>query len=288
MKTPMKREAMFYEKREGKCLCKLCPHFCDIPEGALGRCGVRRNSGGILEAESYGRLSSIALDPIEKKPLYMMGKGTILSLGSYGCNFHCGFCQNHRISFGNPDTVQIQELTPEAVCALALQYRERDNMGVAYTYNEPFISYEFVHDCSRLVREQGLKNVLVTNGFVNTEPLVTILPLIDALNIDLKSFDAGFYRKAGGEIGAVKNTIALAAKHAHVEVTTLIIPRENDSPDEMDALASWLAGINPEIPLHITRFRPMHKYTRHEAATVNTTAPLKAVAEKHLKLVFAF
>ncbi|MCL2698806.1 MAG: AmmeMemoRadiSam system radical SAM enzyme [Defluviitaleaceae bacterium] len=281
-------EAMFYEKRDGKCFCKLCPHFCVIPPGARGRCGVRGNKDGVLEAESYGKLTAIALDPIEKKPLRMFGQGMILSVGSYGCNFRCGFCQNYHISFGSPETTDINDLTPEAICALAVKYRGQGNIGVAYTYNEPFMSYEFVYDCARSVKDQGLKNVLVTNGFVNPEPLEQILPFIDALNIDLKSFDAEFYNEIGGEIEAVKNTIKLAAKHAHVEVTTLIIPEKNDSPDEMDALAVWLAEISPEIPLHITRFRPMHKYSGHKTATAAHIAPLKAVAEKYLKHVFAF
>lgn len=287
------KEAMFYESEmetpnpSSICFCKLCPHFCKIPPGARGRCGVRRNARGVLEAESYGRLTSIALDPIEKKPLYLFGRGMILSIGSYGCNFHCSFCQNHPISFGSLETVKAHERTPEAVCARAVQLRDHGNLGVAYTYNEPFISYEYVYDCSRLVRESGLKNVLVTNGFVTPEPLETLLPFIDALNIDLKSFDAGFYNDIGGEISAVKKTIALAAKYAHVEVTTLIIPQKNDSVEEMGALAAWLASVDPEIPLHITRFRPMHKLADREATTSEHISPLKIVAEKDLKYVFA-
>ena len=282
------KQAMFYENKDGKCFCKLCPHFCVIPSGARGRCGVRRNVENVLEAESYGRLTSIALDPIEKKPLYMFEKGMILSIGSYGCNFRCAFCQNHQISFGNPETVSIHELTPEATSELAVKYREQGNLGLAYTYNEPFISYEYVYDCSQLVREAGLKNVLVTNGFVNQEPLEALLPFIDALNIDLKSFNPGFYNDIGGEIEVVKRTISVAARLSHVEVTTLIIPHKNDSSEEMDALASWLAGIDPEIPLHITRFRPMHNLKNIEATSTDLTLPLKAVAERHLKYVFAF
>jgi len=281
------KEAMFYESENCMCFCKLCPHYCNIPPGTRGRCGVRRNTGAVLEAESYGRLTSVALDPIEKKPLYMFGRGLILSIGSYGCNFHCSFCQNHQISFASPDTVEVYELTPEAVCALAFKYREQGNLGVAYTYNEPFISYEFVYDCSQLIREQGLKNVLVTNGFVNREPLEALLPFIDALNIDLKSFRPEFYSDIGGEIDAVKKTIVLAEKHAHVEVTTLVIPGENDSPEEIEALAAWLCQVNPNIPLHLTRFRPMHKLKSRNATTADIISPLKTVAERHLKYVFA-
>jgi len=283
-------EAMHWASGEnGAVNCALCPHNCKIPEISAGLCGVRRNVGGKLYAESYGKISAVALDPIEKKPLYMFHPGKrVLSIGGFGCNLRCPFCQNSDISMEYERTWRDAEtLTPEDVAALAMRTVPDGNIGVAYTYNEPLIGYEFVHSCARLVREAGLCNVLVTNGYVNREPFHALLPLIDAMNIDLKGFTQGLYKKLGGDLEAVKGTIALAHQRCHVEITTLVIPGENDSEDEISELARWIAFLDPEIPLHLTRFFPRYRYVGRRATPRETIHRLCEVAGKHLRNVFA-
>ena len=279
------KEAAFYEPLENQAVeCRLCPHHCRIPAGGRGLCGVRRNRDGTLLAESYGRITSMALDPIEKKPLARFHPGSrILSLGSYGCNFRCGFCQNHEISMKESD---YQELSPGQVSAASIQIADEGNIGVAYTYNEPLISYEFVRDCAELIAAQGQKNVLVTNGFVCREPLAELLPLIHGMNIDLKSFTPAFYEEIGGKLEDVRRTIQLAASCCHVEVTTLIIPGKNDSVQEMGELSRWLAGIGKDIPLHISRFFPAHKLRDIPPTPVETIYQLVGTAQESLRYVY--
>lgn len=249
--------AAAYWQAEGNSLrCELCPHRCLIARGQTGRCGVRRVQGRKLTAEAYGRISSLALDPIEKKPLYHVKPGAaILSLGSYGCNLRCQFCQNWTISqrqnFGT-------ELAPEAVVREAVA---QEACGVAYTYNEPLINFEYVRDCARLVKDAGLLNVLVTNGYVNPEPCEELLPLIDAWNIDLKSIRQDFYaRICGASLAPVQDTIRRVAARAHVEVTHLVVTGANDDLKQIAELAEWVASVSPEIPLHLTRYYPQYQW----------------------------
>ena len=279
------KKAAFYKALDDKSVaCGLCPHCCKILPDKRGLCGVRHNQNGTLIAESYGRITSMALDPIEKKPLYHFYPGAkILSLGSYGCNFRCGFCQNHEISMRQ---AAFRELSPEDVAAASRDAAPKGNIGVAYTYNEPFISYEFVADCARLIVAQGQKNVLVTNGFICKEPLAQLLPFLHAMNIDLKSFRPEFYREIGGRLEDVQHTITFAAPRCHLEVTTLIIPGKNDCPEEMRALSQWLATINPDIPLHISRFFPAHKMRDIPATPVKTVLQLVEVARQNLRYVY--
>ena len=279
------KEAVFYKPLDDKSVeCGLCPHCCIIPPDKRGLCGVRHNQNGTLIAGSYGRVTSIALDPIEKKPLYHFYPGAkILSLGSYGCNFHCGFCQNYKISMGQ---AAFRELSPEDVAVASAELAPKGNMGVAYTYNEPLIGYEFVEDCAHLIAEQGQKNVLVTNGFIRKEPLVRLLPFIHAMNIDLKSFRPEFYREIGGRLDEVQRTIALAAPRCHLEVTILIIPGKNDCPEEMRALSGWLASIDTNIPLHVSRFFPAYKLREIPATPVETVYRLVEVARQSLRYVY--
>ncbi len=287
MEQFINKEAMHYERRsDKKTECFLCPHNCMIPDGKRGFCGVRKNEDGTLYAESYGQISSFQLDPIEKKPLRMFHSGSmILSLGSYGCNFRCGFCQNHSISIERPETAY---LSPEEVVYEARKHIPYGNIGVAYTYNEPLIGYEYVYDCAGLIHDAGMKNVVVTNGYICPKPLEQLLPRIDAMNIDLKSITPGFYNGIKGDVDDVLESIHIAdAAKTHVEVTTLIIPDENDSPDEMELLSAALARINPGIPLHITMFRPRYKMSDKNPTTYATVAALKAVAERNLSVVFA-
>jgi len=282
------KEAMFYEKKDNrKVRCTLCPHMCHIPEGGHGLCKARVNVKGKLYSESYGELTSIALDPIEKKPLYRFHPGTrILSVGSYGCNFRCSFCQNYAISQADRESVETVHTSPENLVARALELVPEGNIGIAYTYNEPFINFEYVLDCAKLAHKNGLVNVLVTNGYYNEAPLNRLLPEIDAMNIDLKSFSSYFYKRVGGSIEPVKRTIGIAAQKCHVEVTTLIIPGENDTAEEIGELSAWLASINPDIPLHITRFFPRYRMTDREATPVDVVYSLADEARKHLKYVF--
>ena len=297
-------EAMFWRKREDQILqCLLCPHYCLMDEGKAGRCGVRSNRKGVLSLNSYGKVVSIALDPIEKKPLKMFHKGSkILSIGSLGCNMECPFCQNHGISMEYRDKLgKSKRLTPlelvNLVKEIAMEegfinnhqeadyYRGR-NIGVAYTYNEPLVGYEFVYQCAKQIRKVGLKNVLITNGLINPEPFKALLPYIDAMNIDLKSFSKEYYERLDGDLETVKKIIEMAAKETHLEVTTLIIPGENDSEEEMKKLSSWLGAIHPEIPFHISRFFPAYKYVDKFPTPLDTMYKLEEVAKKYLNNVF--
>jgi len=264
--------------------CGLCPHFCTIEAKKTGKCGVRENREGSLIAASYGCVTSIALDPIEKKPLYNFYPGKkIVSIGSYGCNLKCQFCQNYGISM-EYHGMKTEIMTPELVAQVAQLSIKDGNVGVAYTYNEPLIGYEFVKDCSILIRKEGLANVLVTNGYINNEPLKELLQHIDALNIDIKGNNNRTYSKLGGTLEPVKNTIEIANKVCHVEVTTLVVPNENDN--EIEEIAKWLSEINPSIPYHLSRFFPRYKYSESAATPPELMYKLKERAEKYLETVY--
>ena len=268
-----------------KKFCEICPHHCRLAAGEVGKCRARINNGKKITALNYGAITSIALDPIEKKPLYKFYPGSkILSVGSYGCNLNCPFCQNFEISMAN-STFPTRKITPEQLAALAAELVPQKNIGVAFTYNEPFISYEFVRDTSNLLKAIGLKSVLVTNGTVAPAALKKILPLIDAMNIDLKGFSQEIYSKLGGDFETVRKTIELSAQSCHVEVTTLIVPTMNDSPEDMDAEAAWLANISKDIPLHISRFFPRYKVTNLPPTPVKKIYELVEVAKRHLNFV---
>jgi pyruvate formate lyase activating enzyme len=278
--------AAYFEKCEGGTVqCTLCPHGCRIPEGKTGKCLVRKNLDGALYAEGYGRITSVALDPIEKKPLRLFCPGShILSVGSYGCNFNCGFCQNFGIS---QEKSQFRYTSPEQLVALALKAKSDGNIGIAFTYNEPLTAYEFVCDCAKLAKSRGLKNVIVTNGYICKEPMVQLLPYIDAMNIDLKAFTNDYYRElCGGSLEPVKDTIRLCAKSCHVEVTTLVIPGLNDSTAEIDAAAGFLASISPEIALHLTRHHPDFHMTEPAPVSRERLFELAGIAKQHLNNVF--
>lgn len=292
MGNPLTQTASYYEPAEGsadglRVRCALCPRRCVIPDSGAGFCGARVNRGGVLYADSYGLISSCALDPIEKKPLrHFMPGSMILSIGSFGCSFRCPFCQNHEISFENASSAaDFVPMPPGEVAALAEKLTPRGNIGVAYTYNEPLISYEFVRDCAALIRESRKKNVLITNGYISEEPLRALLPFIDALNIDLKAYTGEFYEKIGGNLAEVKRTIAISSEYAHVEVTTLVIPGENE--EDIPELARFVAGVNPGIPLHLSRFFPRHRMADKAPTPKETILRLKTEAEKYLRYVYA-
>ncbi|MBP1744467.1 MAG: Radical domain protein [Firmicutes bacterium] len=283
------KEAMYYEKQpDGSTKCVLCPHNCMISPGRTGICGVRKNIGGVLYSLIYEKVSSIAFDPIEKKPLYKFHPGTfILSAGSVGCNFRCPFCQNYSIARAEPEKVETSAITSGQLVSKALSLMEQGNIGIAYTYNEPTIWYEYVYETARLAKEKGLVNVLVTNGFINPEPLENLLPYIDAMNIDLKGYSEGFYRDVvKGRLESVKNTIRLAAGKCHVEVTTLVIPGLNDSPEEMEEMAKWLASVSPDIPLHLSRFFPRYMMQDRPMTPIKTLSELENIASRYLNNVY--
>jgi len=266
--------------------CEICPHHCRLEEGQLGLCKGRANRHGTIVSDNYGRVTGLALDPIEKKPLYHFYPGSkILSVGSYGCNLSCPFCQNYDISMVGSDEVETVYIAPEELVEKAMALRSSRNIGIAYTYNEPLIGYEYVRDCAVLARQKGLKNVVVTNGYICEEPLMELLPFIDAFNIDLKGFTKEYYHKLRGDLETVKRSIQLASQQCHVEVTTLIVPGENDSEEEMEALSGWLAGVSPAIPLHISRFFPRWQMQDRDATPVAKVYHLADVARKNLKYV---
>ena len=277
------------DANKNKIACPICPHHCTLAPGEVGRCRARANDGETIIDINYGRLTSVALDPIEKKPLYKFHPGSwILSVGSFGCNLNCPFCQNFSISMAD-HTFKTQDVTPKELTELALDMstKLRGNIGVAFTYNEPLISYEFVRDTSMLLHEVGLESVLVTNGMICEKPLMELLPLIDAMNIDLKAFHPEFYRWIGGDLETVKRTIELASQMCHVEVTTLIVPGANDSIVEMEREAEWLSSLSPDIPLHISRFFPRWRVNDRPPTPVATIYELVSTAQRHLNYVYA-
>lgn len=270
-----------------KMTCQVCGHHCVLAEGQTGVCRARKNDAGKIIPVNYGKITSMALDPIEKKPLRRFYPGSkILSVGSFGCNFACPFCQNHMISMTGEGGIPYEAFTPTELVREALAWKEEGNIGIAYTYNEPLIGYEFVRDCAREAKEAGLKNVVVTNGSVKPEVLEEIIPYIDAFNIDLKGFSEEFYRMVKGSLRDVLEFITLAESKSHVEITTLLIPGENDSEEELIQLAQWIAGINEEIPLHLSRFFPCYRMSDREATEVTKVYHLADAAGNYLKYVY--
>ena len=247
--------------------CPLCPHHCRLAPGQTGFCRARSNRDGRILPDNYGFLTSLALDPIEKKPLRRFHPGSqILSLGSWGCSLRCPFCQNASIAQAGPETARLR-LDPEQLLALALEYREKaGSIGVAFTYNEPLVGYEYVRDCARLLKEHGLATVLVTNGFLCRKPWEALLPLVDAANIDLKGFTEEFYWKVTGtHLADVLETIDYAVneartpegEHVWVELTTLLIPGFNDDDAQLHAECTWIREhLGPDVPLHFSAFHP--------------------------------
>ncbi|MFA5143361.1 MAG: AmmeMemoRadiSam system radical SAM enzyme [Candidatus Omnitrophota bacterium] len=278
------REALYYEKLDiKKVRCHLCPYNCVISDSGRGACGVRVNKDGTLYTEVYDKTTGIALDPIEKKPLYRYHPGEyILSLGTRGCNLHCEFCQNWHIS-QEIDT-PTQSITSSQVIDKA---KSLGSFGIAYTYNEPFIWYEFVLETARLAAKNGLKNVLVTNGYVNMGPLEGMLPYIDAMNIDLKSFDDKFYTKVcKGSLKPVLEVIKRSHRSCHIELTNLIIPSLNDSEDTIRKMVDWIYGnLGPEAPLHLSRYFPCYKMSL-PSTPIGTLKKAAEIAKAKLKYVY--
>ena len=281
------KEALFYElidhdQRIVRCL--LCPKKCLIKDGNTGFCRSRKNINNKLYSLIYSRISSCGFDPIEKKPLYHFYPGTsVLSLGTVGCSFACSFCQNWTISQGSIENISVEELSPEKAVQLALK---NNSPIISYTYSEPLIWYEYVLDTAKIAKENNIKNVLVTNGFINKEPLLKLLPFIDALNIDLKSFQNSFYKKyCQGNLSPVLDTIDIAKAYSHIEITNLIIPGLNDQEEEIMELVNWIASQGKNIPLHFSRYFPCYKMDI-EATSVSTLRKARNIAQKKLKYVY--
>jgi pyruvate formate lyase activating enzyme len=262
--------AAYWQATEGGSVrCALCPHGCVLAPGKRGICGVRENRAGTLVSLNYFVASSCAMDPVEKKPLYHFFPGSrLLSIGTYGCNFSCKCCQNYQIArefpaakLGRPNftTEALLAELPSAPTPAALQ----DCCGMAYTYNEPIIWFETVREVARAVRARGLKNVMVTNGFVNTEPMAELLDYVDAFNIDLKAFDEQVYKThCGGHLAPVLASIEMAVARTHVELTVLLIPGLNDDAAQLTAMRDWICDhCGPRTPVHLSRYFPMHKMT---------------------------
>jgi len=278
-----------------KKICTTCIHHCCLEPGQRGLCGARENKDGSIICSNYGMVTALALDPVEKKPLKMFHPGSyILSAGSYGCNLKCPFCQNYEISMlkepGLLATHNTIYISPEELAGKAAEYKNAGNIGIAFTYNEPLVGWEYVRDTARLVKKAGMKNVLVTNGTASQEVLAELLPYIDAMNIDLKGFQEEYYQKLGGNLQPVKEFITCAAHECHVELTTLIVPGENDSAAQIEEEAEWIASLQDKtgrtIPLHITRFFPRYHMEDKEATDIKLVYHLADVARAYLENVF--
>ena len=286
-----KKESSFLENEDDKIRCLLCPHRCLIKEGQSSRCLSRKNMGGKLYSLNYGKVLGAALDPIEKKPLYRFYPSSyIFSVGTFGCNFDCLFCQNHSLVHSVPEKIEEKtnnyrdEVSPEELIGAVLK---TPSIGIAFTYNEPTVWYEYIKDVLPLAKEKDLKTVLVTNGFIEEEPLHGILPMVDAMNIDLKSFSPQFYTKVcKGKIEPVTNTIKKAASQIHLEVTCLVIEGYNSGDDEMEALSQMLSKIRPDIPLHISAFYPAYKMRDKPPTRPETIKHLCKTAQRNLKYVY--
>jgi pyruvate formate lyase activating enzyme len=282
-------EALFYTKLENQTVrCDLCPWYCRLKPGQTGNCKVRENIGGTLVTHVYGKVAAFGIDPIEKKPLYHFSPGkNILSIGEVGCNLHCTFCQNHRISQClATEFTGFHEITARNLVQKALKIPE--NIGIAYTYNEPFTFFEFLLETAQLTHENGMKNVVVSNGYINPEPLKTLLPRIDAFNIDLKAFSENFYnRQTKGKLAPVLQTLkSIAESRKHLEITMLVIPELNDDETDFEAMTRWIATeLGNEVPLHLSRYFPQHEMHR-PPTPVETLESLFDLAKKHLHHVY--
>ncbi len=286
----MKKEAMLFRRvDDGAVDCGLCAHRCHIPESGYGKCGVRVNQKGTLYTLVYGESVANHADPVEKKPLYHFLPGTrTFSFSTIGCNFRCGFCQNWQISQESKKDTDIEgfELTPEVIIREAVRH---GCQSISYTYTEPTIFFEYAYDTARLAKEKGLKNIFVTNGYMTKEAFLEIRPFLDAANIDLKGFSDGFYKKnCGARLAPVLDTIKLMKDSGvWVEVTTLLIPGENDSDTELSGIARFLAETGAEIPWHISRFHPDYDFVDREVTPLDSMQKAVSIGrEQGLKYVY--
>ena len=292
------KPAVLFEKLPNQSVrCQACAHYCVIAKDSVGICGVRYNDDDKLFLAVYGRPISVNLDPIEKKPLYHFLPGTkIFSIGTVGCNFGCDFCQNWEISQRTKNKEQRtkrqfestfgEEWPPEKIVDYCLKNKIP---SIAYTYNEPTIWAEYVYDTARLAKEKGIKNVMVSNGYQSKESLNYLAPMIDDINIDLKSWDEKFYfQTCQAKLSVVKENIKLwKEKDVWVEITTLLIPGRNDGEDDLKKMAEFIAGIDKDIPWHLSRFFPRYKMSDGEETPLTTLRKAQEIGRKAgLKYVY--
>jgi len=276
------KEARFYDKLDSnRVRCNLCPWHCVIEEGMTGLCGTRKNREGVLYAVNYGKVTALAIDPIEKKPLFHWYPGSpILSISTFGCNFQCPWCQNWHIARATLESAIYEEREPEEIVELAKRYNVP---SIAYTYNEPLIWYEYVYDVARLAKKEGIRNVLVTNGYIEKEPLEDIIPYIDAANVDVKAFKKETYLKViKGKLEPVLENIKyMHGKGVHIETTYLIVPGINDDYEEIRDFAKWqVENLGPDTPIHFSRFFPHYKMTNIPPTDVNILIKAREIAMK--------
>lgn len=266
-------------------VCRLCPRSCRLAEGDAGFCRARKNIGGEIVSLSYGKILAIALDPIEKKPLnHFMPGSRILSVGSFGCNMNCCFCQNHELARAGENDCKCYELYPDELVKLAEREKPRGNIGIAFTYNEPLVGFEYALETAAKARKTGLETVVVSNGQICESYLKMLLPHVSAWNIDLKCFSEEGYRRLGGDLGTTLKTIELASGAGHVEVTTLVVPGVSDKREELRKEVKFLADIKKDMPLHLSRYFPRYKYG--EAPTdIRLMSDMKRIAEEYLEYV---
>ncbi len=289
----MKKAEFFRVAENGLLECELCPHRCRLAQGQSGICGARKNEGGEPVTLNYGVVTGLSMDPIEKKPLYHYYPGSrILSVGTVGCNMKCPFCQNYPLSRYFNENAKLlaasyrpEDMHQELRNSLS-RFPDTGFGGIAYTYSEPVVWFEFVRDTSVLLAENGFQNVLVTNGFINPEPLKKLLPSVQAVNIDLKAFSEENYRKLGGKLKTVLETISAFRSHGvHTELTTLVVTGLNDGVFELEKLVKWIAALDPLIPLHLSRYFPQYRYDKPATDTVFLKR-VSDMARTHLKYVY--
>ena len=286
--TEMRISDYFIKYNDGSVMCTLCPHQCTLKNHQYGICKVRVNLNGILYSDNYSRVSSMNLDPVEKKPLYHFFPGKkILSVGSVGCNLSCRFCQNYEISQrGTREYKYLHEVKIDKIINEALSVK--DNCGIAFTYNEPVVGIEFVKDVSVNAHQKGLKTAMITNGFINEAPLKDLFGLIDAFNVDLKSFKNDFYEKySGGTIEPVKRALKLISEsNSHLEITNLIIPTLNDNTDDFEEMVSWIKiNLGEHIPFHISGYYPRYQLDL-KPTSIDDLSKLYRIASNYLKYVY--
>lgn len=275
-------EAQFYQAENDVLVCQLCPHGCRIKPEKKGICRARLNRDGKLWAVNYGRTTSIALDPIEKKPLYHYYPGKqILSIAPNHCNMRCPYCQNWEIS---QEHVNTQFISSQMLVKIM---KDHDSFGISYTYTEPLVWYEYLLDAGESVHEEGGKNVLVTNGLINEKPLRKLLPLIDAMNVDLKVMDEEIYRTVlKGDLATVKRTIEIAHPHCHVEITNLLVTGLNDTKRNINALIDYVVSLDRSIPLHFSRYYPNYRYGQPPTPTKKLDYALQTAKEKGMHYIY--
>jgi pyruvate formate lyase activating enzyme len=283
------KDAKYYLRGNDNLIkCQLCPYGCTIPENSKGKCNVRLNINGFLYSENYGKVSGVHLDPIEKKPLYHFHPGqNVLSIGTFGCNLTCTFCQNHHLSHPhNIESLFSVNYSPEEILEISL--KQENNIGIAFTYNEPIVWYEYMYDIAILAKQNSLKGIVVSNGYINRKPLSKLIDIVDAFNIDLKAYNNGFYKNiCGGSLKPVKQTLkTIFSRNKHIEITNLVIPGLNDSEKEFREMVIWLAGeFGANLPLHINRYFPSYQLTI-EPTSQKTLLSFKEIAQDLLNFVY--